>query len=205
MARKPKNRREENLSDFAGPNADQEAIETLANAAAAANKKTKGKNVGDASDETVGMHVNLIKAAEIEWRALRDQASQAQGVLRNRYKVAKGDGVDVDSLKLAFRISERSTGEVVSEQRNVGRYLRIMGSPLGTQWSLFDEPDADGASLDATARGEQDGKEGLDRASNPYAPGSSDWFAYNNAWQMAQDKLAEGLGRGNDASGAAAH
>ena len=46
MARKPKNRREENLSDFAGPNADQEALETLANAAAAANKKTKGKNVG---------------------------------------------------------------------------------------------------------------------------------------------------------------
>lgn len=205
MARKPKNRREENLSDFAGPNADQEAIETLANAAAQANKKAKGKNVGEASDETVGMHVNLIKAAEIEWRELRDKAAQAQGVLRNRYKVAKGDGVDVDSLKLAFRIAERSTGEVIAEQRNLGRYLKIMSSPLGFQWSLFDEPDADGATLDASAQGEQAGREGADRDSNPYQPGTPNWFSFNNAWQAAQDKLAEGLGRGSGTDGAAAH
>lgn len=200
MARKPKNRREENLSDFAGPNADQEAIETLANAAAQANNKAKGKNVGEASDETVGMHVNLIKAAEIEWRELRDKAAQAQGVLRNRYKVAKGDGVDVDSLKLAFRIAERSTGEVVSEQRNIGRYLKIMGSPLGHQWSLFDEPDADGATLDAAAQGEQAGKEGADRDSNPYQPGTPNWFSWNNHWQIGQDALASKLGRGTEAA-----
>ena len=154
MAGKRTSRRNEDVADFAGPDANKEAIEKLANAAAAENKKrgTEGKNVGEASDETVGMHVNLIKAAEIEWRELRDKASQAQGVLRQRYKVAKGDGVDVDSLKLAFRFAERATGEVISEQRNVGRYLKIMGSPLGTQWSLFDEPDADGAKLDATAQ-----------------------------------------------------
>lgn len=205
MARKPRNRREENLKDFAGPNAEQEAIETLSNAAAAANKKAKGKNVGEASDETVGMHVNLIKAAEIEWRELRDKATQAQGVLRNRYKVAKGDGVDVDSLKLAFRIAERSTGEVISEQRNLGRYLRIMGSPLGHQWSLFDEPDADGATLDAAAKGERDGREGVDRSENPYQPGSPDWFSYNNSWQVGQDSIAAGLGRGKADSGADVH
>lgn len=199
MARKPRNRREENLKDFAGPNAEQEAIETLSNAAAAANKKAKGKNVGEASDETVGMHFNLIKAAEIEWRELRDKATQAQGVLRNRYKVAKGDGVDVDSLKLAFRIAERSTGEVIAEQRNLGRYLKIMGSPLGHQWSLFDEPDAEGATLDATAQGEQAGREGTDRDANPYTPGKPDWFAWNNGWQTGQDALIAKLGRGNGA------
>lgn len=204
MARKPKNRREENLNDFAGPNADQEAIETLANAAAAANKKAKGKNVGEASDETVGMHVNLIKAAEIEWRELRDKAAQAQGVLRNRYKVAKGDGVDVDSLKLAFRIAERSSGEVVSEQRNIGRYLRIMGSPLGTQWSLFDdegESDADGKpstkpGFDAELQGQHAWANNEPISNNPFTPGTDDFVAWetghNNAMAAAVRKMGPG-------------
>ena len=84
--RKTPTRREENLDDFAGPDAEKDAIDRLAKSAAEANKKA-GKNVGEAADETVGMHVNLIKAAKVEWRELRDKASQAQGVLRNRYKV----------------------------------------------------------------------------------------------------------------------
>lgn len=197
MSRKPRNRREENLSDFAGPNADQEAIETLANAAAAANKKAKGKNVGEASDETVGMHVNLIKAAEIEWRELRDKASQAQGVLRNRYKTAKGDGVDVDSLKLALRIAERASGEVISEQRNVGRYLRIMGSPIGTQFSLgFDEIDAPVQELDASAAGEQAGLNGEPAGNCPYQAGTEQAFAWRNGHQIGADKLSDSFRTG---------
>jgi len=202
MPRRASNRRAQEHSDFAGPDAQAEAIETLSNAARKANAKS-GKNVGEASDETVGMHINLIKAAEVEWRELRDKAAQAQGVLRNRYKVAKGDGVDVDSLKLSFRIAERSSGEVISEQRNVGRYLRIMGSPLGTQWSLFDQEDAEGVTLDATAQGEQAGREGADRDGNPFTPGKPDWFAWNNGWQTGQDALASGLGRGNGAEASA--
>lgn len=203
MAKRRSSRRNEDVSDFAGPDADQEAITRLAESAKKENAK-KGKNIGEASDETVGMHVNLIKAAEIEWRELRDKASQAQGVLRNRYKVAKGDGVDVDSLKLAFRVAERATGEVIAEQRNIGRYLKIMGSPLGHQWSLFDEQDADGATLDAAAQGEQAGREGANRSANPYQPGTPDWFSWNNSWQVGQDAIAETLGRGNGA-GAGAH
>lgn len=204
MARKPRNRREENLDDFAGPNAEQEAIETLSKAAAEANKKAKGKNVGEASDETVGMHVNLIKAAEIEWRELRDKATQAQGVLRNRYKVAKGDGVDVDSLKLAFRIAERSTGEVVSEQRNVGRYLRIMGSPLGTQWSLFDDADEAGADgkpsakpgFDAELQGQHAWANNEPISNNPFTPGTDEFVAWetghNNAMAASVRKMGPG-------------
>lgn len=204
MSRKPRNRREENLSDFAGENADQAAIETLANAAANANKKAKGKNVGEASDETVGMHVNLIKAAEIEWRELRDKAAQAQGVLRNRYKVAKGDGVDVDSLKLAFRIAERSSGEVVSEQRNIGRYLRIMGSPLGTQWSLFDDADevdghgkpAEKPGFDAELQGQHAWANNEPISNNPFTPGTENFVAWetghNNAMAAAVRKMGPG-------------
>lgn len=201
--RKTKSRREENVADFAGPNAEKEAIEKLASAARAANAKA-GKNIGEASDETVGMHVNLIKAAEVEWRELRDKASRAQGVLRNRYKVAKGDGVDVDSLKLAFRIAERATGEVVSEQRNVGRYLRIMGSPLGTQWPLFDSEDAV-ETVDPAAQGEHAGLNGEPRENNPYTPATTPWFMWNNGYQVGQDKLAGSFGGGETGAEAAAH
>ncbi len=203
MARRNGGRRAQHQSDFAGPDANKEAIEKLAASAAAKNKA--GKNSGEVADETVGMHINLIKAAELEWRELRDKASAAQGVLRNRYKVAKQDGVDVDSLKLAFRINERSSGEVISEQRNVGRYLKIMGSPLGTQWNLFEDTQDEGVQkLDAKAAGEQGGREGVDRDSNPYQPGTELWFEWNNGWQVGQDAIASTLGRGNGA-GAPAH
>src|SRR5712664_2140450 len=121
-----KRKRADNHSDFAGPDANKEAIETLSKAAKKANAKA-GHNSGTVPEETIANHITLIKAAEAEWREFRDQATVAMGVLRNRFKTAKHDGVDIDSLKLAFRIAERVTGEVVSEQRNVGRYLRIMG------------------------------------------------------------------------------
>ena len=201
MAKPRSNRRAANHADFAGPDADKEALERIARSAAEKNAKA-GHNSGEVPAETIARHIDLIKASEIEWREARDKAAELQGVLRNRYKVAKGDGVDIDSLKLAFRIAERAMGEVVSEQRNVGRYLKIMGSPLGTQWSLFEEPDADGAKPDATAKGEQAGREGADRDSNPYSPGTPDWFAFNNGWQAGQDTIAATLGRGN---GEAAH
>lgn len=46
------------------------------------------KNAGPVSDETVQMHVNLIREAKENWQKARDVATQAQSVLRNRRKVA---------------------------------------------------------------------------------------------------------------------
>lgn len=183
--------RAENQGDFAGPDAEKEAIEMLANAAKKANAKT---NTGEVADETVGMHINLIKAAEVEWRDLRDKASTAQGVLRNRYKVAKQDGVDVDSLKLAFRIAERASGEVISEQRNVGRYLKIMGSPLGTQWSLFEEEGENGKpKVDANLQGQHAGRNGEPAENNPFTPGTEEFTTWAEGWVNGQQMLGEGM------------
>lgn len=194
MARRPRAPRAEHLADFAGPDANQEAIETLAAAAAKENAK---KNPGPVSDETVGMHVNLIKAAETNWQEARDRAAELQGVLRNRYKVAKNDGVDIDALKLAFKIAQRTSGEVVSEQRNVGRYLRIMGAPLGTQWTLFpeDEPaNGAGPTVDANLQGQHAGRNGEPGENNPFTPGSDDFQAWAEGWVVGQNMLAKGIG-----------
>lgn len=185
--------RAEHAADFAGTDANKEAIETLAKNAAKENAKA---NKGEVSDETVGMHINLIKAAEIEWRKLRDQATTAQGVLRNRYKVAKQDGVDVDSLKMAFRIAERATGEVISEQRNLARYLKIMGSPLGYQWSLFEEEsDGEGGpKVDPNLQGQHAGRNGEPAENNPFTPGTEPFTEWAAGWVNGQEMLASGVG-----------
>lgn len=200
MARRPRAPRAENLADFAGPDADQEAIETLASAARKENAK---KNTGEVTDETVGMHVNLIKAAEVQWREARDRAAELQGVLRNRYKVAKNDGVDIDALKLAFKIAERSSSEVVAEQRSLARYLKIMGSPLGMQWSLFEDSVTEEGrpKVDANLQGQHAGRNGEPAENNPFTPGSADFVAWSEGWVAGQNMLADGIGQ----TGASAH
>lgn len=193
MARQPRAPRAEHLADFAGPDANQEAIETLA---AAAVKENAKKNPGPVSDETVLMHANLIRAAKAEWQEARDEATKRQGVLRNRWKVAKNDGVDTDSLKDALTFMEQSTSEVVSGQRNVGRYLRIMGSPLGTQWSLFeDSVTEDGRpKVDSNLQGQHAGRNGEPAENNPFTPGSDDFQAWADGWVVGQNMLAKGIG-----------
>lgn len=207
MPRKTAGRRATQHADFAGPDAAKEAIEKLAKSAAEANAKA-GHNSGEVPDETIARHVDLIKAAEIEWREARDKAAELQGVLRNRYKVAKGDGVDIDSLKLAFRIAERASGEVVSEQRNVGRYLRIMGSPLGTQWSLFDgdaggEGKAAVGALDAELQGQAAWRNKEPPENNPFTPGTENFVQWATGYGNAEAAALQQIGRGNGE--AAAH
>lgn len=178
--------------------ATNDEIEQLASSRRKAAKgKKAAKNAGPVSDETIGMHIGLIKDAEAKWRKLRDEATQAQGVLRNRYKVAKNDGVDVDSLKLAFRIAERVSGEVISEQRAVGRYLRIMGAPIGTQWSLFDEVEiegGDGPKVDPNLQGQHAGRNGEPAENNPFTPGTEPFTEWAAGWVNGQEMLASGVG-----------
>lgn len=195
------NKRATQHADFAGADADKEAIERLASAAAKANAKA-GHNSGEVPDETIARHVDLIKAAELEWREARDKAAELQGVLRNRYKVAKGDGIDIDSMRLAFRIAERTSGEVVSEQRAVGRYLRIMGSPLGKQWSLFDDGEAEegkpaSGALDAELQGQAAWRNKEPAENNPFTPGTENFVQWAQGYGNAEAAALQQLGRGN--------
>ncbi len=189
-ARAPKN---------GGADATVDEIEKAAKSKGKAAKAAKApkKNAGPVSDETVDMHIKLIREAKENWQKARDAATQAQGVLRNRRKVAKGDGVDMGALDKAFAIEAAGTGATISEQRNVGRYLRRMGVEIGHQWTLFDDvEDETVQQLDATAAGEQAGLNGEPKQNNPHQAGTELWFQWNNGHQIGADKLTDSFRTG---------
>ena len=215
MAKK-KRERATNHADFAGADAHAEAVDKLADAGAKENEK-RGKNAGPISDEAMLRHIELIQGAELEYDEARDAAAVKSGILRNRYKVAKNDGVDIEALKLALRLAKRSSGEVVTEHRAVRRIILLMNLPIGHQFDLFkvagdDEPetaptDEKTLEAEATLAGEHAGLNGEPRENNPHPAGTPKWFGWNNGHQVGTDKLADGLRTGNAhaATGAPAH
>lgn len=197
-------RRAENHSDFSGPDANEEALKTLSTAAA---KKNKGSNVGPVSDEAMLRHIELIQAAELEYDEARDVTAQRSGVLRNRYKVAKNDGVDIEALKLALKLAKRSAGEVVTEHRNVGRIIRLMNLPIGHQFDLFKVAGDDEAepgkstAMDAELQGQHAYSNSEPITNNPFDP-VHDTDRYNewrSGWINAQNAKARSLARTGDA------
>lgn len=204
MARKNAKKRATGHADFAGPDAAKEAIETLSRAAAKVN--AKAKNTGEVSDEALLRHIDLIKAAEAEYDEARDETSKRSGVLRNRYKVAKEDGVDIESLKLALKLAKRTSGEVVTEHRNVGRYIRLMSLPIGTQFGLFEVPadkEAEGAdrgpAMDAELQGQASYRNSEPRENNPFQPGTQEHVDWGQGWNNAQTHTAMSMKPGNGA------
>lgn len=191
-AKKRGNRRAENLAAYAGRKANKSALGKRATKAAAANAKA-GHNSGEVPDEVIQRHWASIDTAEATWRRDRDRATSSAGVLRNRYKVAKSDGVDIDAMKKAREISERSVAEAASEHRNVGRYLRLRGAPIADrQLRLFSFLD-DGVApaLEPMLAGEQAGREGASADGNPHKPGSEAFDLYHRGWLAGQATLGD--------------
>lgn len=142
-------RRAANQADFAGPDADREAIERLARSARLANEQQNGQQGGGrVADEVLQRNTLLIEAAQVELEELMGEVAKLRGVLGNRKKVAKNDGCDVDAIVQALRLKKQAgTGgsePIVTRHRMVGRILGLIGHPLGTQFKLFGN-DADDA------------------------------------------------------------
>jgi len=215
---KRKNHRATNHSDFAGPDAEKEAIERLAKSAAEANAKA-GHNSGEVDEEVLTRNTLLIKEQLLTLDELLGQVSAARGVLGNRKKVAKKDGCDVDAIMLALKYEKRvkngGASPVVAEHRQIGRILRILDCPLGTQFKLFDlADDAPEAATDegalerkATLAGEQAGLNGEPVDNCPHTPGTPQAFGWRNGWQVGADKLTASFGNGKAPApaGTAAH
>lgn len=143
-------RRAADQADFAGPDADREAIERLARAARLANERHcgpdggqgGGQRGGGVADEVLQRNTLLIEAAQAELDEAMGEVAKLRGVLGNRRKVAKSDGCDVDAIVQALRLRKQAAAggsePIVARHRMVGRILGLLGHPLGTQFKLFD-------------------------------------------------------------------
>jgi len=131
-----------NQADFAGPDADREAIERLARAARQANEEMGS---GKVPDLVLQRNVLLIEAALVELDEIMGEVARLRGVLGNRKKVAKSEGCDADAIVQALSLKKQAstggTAPIVAQHRMVGRVLDLIGHPLGTQLRLFsDDP-----------------------------------------------------------------
>lgn len=214
MAKRKSNRRAESLSDFAGPDHDKEQIEKLAKAAADANGKA-GHNSGEPPDEVVQRNAVAIEVAlsEVDAALRIVQAARANlGVARKTAKTDLGSKAWVDSVVAAVKLKRQSekggTGEIVTEHRQMGRVLRLMNCPLGTQFNLFgvaaetEIPESLGGKngMDAELQGQHAWRNSEPESNNPFQAGSENHVMWQQGFRNAMAAHAGTMG-----DGAAAH
>lgn len=177
-------------------------------------KRDQDVEVAGNLTKTVFMqHLNNVKRTQRLWDEAHQEAKEAKGVHAAALKAAKNAGINQAMLKQAIDIhTKRDEGDVARDFRDLGQMLRWMGSPIGTQFSLFDgnlaaasedddEPDVspEAAAIDealggvetiteedATFRAEDEGykvgKGGRSSNENPNAPGTQMHQAWHSGW-----------------------
>lgn len=204
--------------EFAGADAEMEAIEKIAAAKASAAKeaeadKKKGDNGGPILDADAWRRACLEYSAEmLEMESLAEKQSEIAGRISSIRKVARKCKVDWDLVKRYYAdhkvIRKGGMGAMVTDERRYRQLLKLMGSPLGTQFSLWDvEPDEPaGASakpgMDAELQGQHAYSNSEDRENNPFTPGTDDYADWDRGWNNAFDATARNMG---PTSGAAAN
>jgi hypothetical protein len=222
MARnkKAENAELKGAEEFLGADPEKEAIEKIAAAKAAAAKeaeqdtaKTKGDNGGPILDEHAWRRAaNELVAEQMEIDALMEKVAEVRGRISSIKKVAEKCGADWDVIKLYAKYDKRvrqgEAGAVVTEQRRLSALMRLMESPLHTQFGLFpDEPVVDPSSLaaakpgfDAELQGQHAYRNSEPEDNNPFPPGSDQHVDWQRGWRNAQAATARSMG---DAAGTA--
>lgn len=191
--RKPKPR-VEGLAAFAGPGADRAAVAEVEAGSDKARRK-QARRIGEPDDRTISIHIDTITRAQKKHQLSHAETKRLNSIVRNAYKAAKAQGIDVDALKSAFEKAKRPAGEVIAEERNVGRYLRVMEVPLGRQYQFaFDQPDAPeakAAEVDAGAAGEHAFRNGEPPSNNPHVAGTAQHADWSSGYHAALRRTAE--------------
>ena len=218
MAPKLKTNKNSDHADFAGPDHDKANMDKLTEQKAAENAANgMGHNSGDPPDEVIQRNANAIEVALIEIETAMRVVQKARADLGAALKTAKTDmgskewATEVmESVKLKRAAAKGGAGSIVSSHRMKGRILRLLDTPLGTQFGLFDMPAATATSADgkpeaseneAELRGEQDYKAGLKITDNNYMPGTPQFAAWAAGWVRAQKANVAGIGGADNDGG----
>jgi len=197
--------------EFQGPDAEREAIEKIAQAKAAAATEAeqdakKGDNGGPPLDEAAWRRAcNEYVAEMLEMEKLEEQKSEVAGRISSIRKVAKKLGVDWDVVKRYYadhkRVRKGTMGEMVTEERRYRWLLKVMDSPLGTEFTLWEFADEAGGKpdarpgMDAELLGQLAYREGAALTDNQFNP-TADVEKYNDwrrGWINAQNANAKSM------------
>ena len=158
--------------------------------------KSEKKKVPD--DRTVGPGHNSL--SDDDQRALlcqaleqvqkkKDEIASLTADLRNLYKKAKADGIPKAEIDYALYLRKASDDEPKADISMRLRVARWLAHPLGTQASLFDDPDRTPDADKAYEIGKTHGMAGKDGGLNPYHPGSDQGQAWMRGHADAQGSL----------------
>jgi len=169
-----------------------------------AKRRGRGDNSGDHSvpDEVYERHMAKIDSTAKAMERAKAEYDQAKGVHQSAFKAAKGDGCDIDAIRLARKLDKQDSGVTQVMYANVSRVLNLMESPLGSkQLDLFGAiaPPAPGP-IDPRERGLADGKAAVDAGANPYTPGSEEFIQYAEGWTAGQAENASKIGKADSAT-----
>jgi hypothetical protein len=147
------------------------------------------------------------------YRTIRDAAAAHKDsgmALARCKKAAKGDGIDLDALRLMQGFARLDSDEAELQFRNLIRYAKWAEIPLGTQADMWGEdsypkvPDsarADQQEWEAGDAGLSAGRSGRERTENPHLAGSREhvawdreWAKGHKTWLAGQKQLAGELG-----------
>lgn len=204
----------EGADEFIGENPEKEAIEKLAAARAAADTEDKkGDNGGPVLDEAAWSRaVNEYMAEMLTIEDLERQKGEVGGRISSIRKVAKKLGVDWDLVKRYHedhkRIRKGAMGAMVTEERRYRWLLKFMGSPLGTEFTLWDaEPDEGVAGakpgMDAELQGQHAYSNNEPLTNNPFQAGTQEHVDWAGGWTNAQTAKVRGMAPGANAEAAA--
>lgn len=166
-------------------------------------KRGRGDNSGlhAVPDEVYERHLAKIDSTAKAMERAKAEYDQAKGVHQSAFKAAKGDGCDIDAIRLARKLDKQDSGVTQVTYANVSRVLNLMESPLGSkQLDLFGAIAKPEPEVDAFLQGEQAGKEAVDAGSNPFTPGSLKFGQWAEGWVKGQAANAAKIGKADPAT-----
>lgn len=153
---------------------------------------TADHNVVRASELTDDQRQALFFQHKKQYEKALEAKKRADADLKNACKLIKEEGSSLDEIKLAMMDPAAFEKHVRDKHESLIRVALYVGSPVGTQFKLFDEPDRTPVEEKAFADGKRAGLAGED-ASPPYAkhlPQAQQWMA---GWHAGQEVLTKGF------------
>jgi len=145
----------------------------------------------DIPDEVRQRHLDAVEKAELAVERARRPLKAAQARLQAVLQTARDDGVHIDGLQDARKLSKRDRIDVLTRYQETGRFLVLMQHPLALQLELFKTPDWP-EPVNINLQGYQAGKRG-DAFDCPHPPGTEQYITYKAGYDTAQQELQEQL------------